>query len=66
MPDELCRICGGTLANYSLCSECRKPIKRICTDCGGITDEWVHNYCFYQIEACQTRYGMERNIISYS
>ena len=50
MHDEMCRKCGGTLTNWSLCSECRKPIKRICLLCGSHTEEIIHNMCFYHIE----------------
>ena len=54
MHDELCRKCGGTLTNWSLCSECRKPIKRICVQCGLHTDEVIHSLCFYHIDTLQT------------
>jgi predicted amidophosphoribosyltransferase len=54
MHDELCRKCGGTLTNWSLCSECRQPIKRVCILCGSYTDEVIHNLCFYHLEAFQT------------
>ena len=53
MHDELCRKCGGMLINWSLCSECRKPVKRICLECGSYTDEVIHNMCFYQVESIQ-------------
>jgi predicted amidophosphoribosyltransferase len=52
---ELCRKCGGELANWSLCSECRKPIKRICVKCGFHTDEIIHRRCFYHMESIQTQ-----------
>lgn len=53
MHDELCRKCGGMLTNWSLCSECRKPIKRICLQCGIYTEERVHNVCFYHVDTLQ-------------
>ena len=53
MHDEMCRKCGGMLTNWSLCSECRKPIKRICLQCGSHTEELVHSMCFYHIESLQ-------------
>lgn len=54
MHDELCRKCGGMLTNWSLCSECRKPVKRICIQCGSHTVEVIHNLCFYHIAPIQT------------
>lgn len=53
MHDEMCRKCGGSLTNWSLCSECRKPIKRICLQCGSRTEEIIHSLCFYHLEAVQ-------------
>lgn len=53
MHDEMCRKCGGTLTNWSLCSECRKPIKRICLKCGSQTEEIIHSLCFYHVEPLQ-------------
>jgi predicted amidophosphoribosyltransferase len=55
MHDELCRKCGGTLTNWSLCSECRKPVKRICVLCGWYTDEIIHSQCFYHLESIRMR-----------
>lgn len=55
MHDEMCRKCGGMLTNWSLCSECRKPIKRICLQCGSYTEEIIHNLCFYHVEPIQIR-----------
>gem|GEM_PF-1367800 len=49
MHDELCRKCGGMLTNWSLCSECRKPIKRVCLECGLHTEERIHNVCLYHL-----------------
>ena len=51
MHDELCRKCGGMLTNWSLCSECRKPVKRICLQCGVYTEERIHNICFYPMDS---------------
>lgn len=53
MHDEMCRKCGGMLTNWSLCSECRKPIKRVCSQCGSYTEEIIHNLCFYHVESLQ-------------
>lgn len=55
---ELCRKCGGELANWSLCSECLRPVKRICIQCGFHTDEIIHSRCFYHVETFQTQNPM--------
>lgn len=47
MPDESCRICGGTLVNCSLCPECKKVIQRICSLCGLKTENQLHGNCLY-------------------
>jgi hypothetical protein len=66
MPDELCRMCGGSLVIYSLCSACRKPIQRICMNCGIITLEQFHSDCFYHIESFQKGKGIEINVVTQS
>lgn len=58
MPDELCRSCGSSIVNYSLCSQCRKPIQRICINCGNNTLTQFHNDCFYHIESVQKAKGL--------
>jgi len=49
MPDESCRCCGTELIGYSQCSECRRPIQKICTKCGRKSAEQFHDHCFYFI-----------------
>ncbi len=55
MPDESCRMCGGTLIKRTLCAECREVISLICANCGTQTQEQFHDYCFYQVESIQTK-----------
>lgn len=66
MPDESCRMCGGSLVRYSLCSECRKPIQRICINCGISTLEQFHSDCFYHIESLQKGNGIEISVVTQS
>jgi hypothetical protein len=63
MPDESCRICGGSLVNCSLCPGCRKIMQRICNICGSKTPEQVHPDCLY-LESSQTRNGMKINVFA--
>ena len=62
MPDESCRICGGSLVNCSLCPSCRKITQRICNMCGFKTKEQVHSNCLY-LESFRTKNGMEVGLI---
>ena len=45
MPDESCRACGGTLAEFSQCAGCKKTISLICRSCHTKTAEQFHSYC---------------------
>jgi hypothetical protein len=45
MPDELCRSCGGDLANHSICSDCRKSTQKKCRTCNHVTLLQTHQYC---------------------
>jgi hypothetical protein len=63
MPDESCRICGGSLVNCSLCPSCRKITQRICNMCGFKTKEQVHSNCLY-LESFRTKNGMEVGLIA--
>jgi len=55
MRDELCRFCGAVLTNFSICPQCRKPIRRICTKCTRKTEEHLHLSCLPEINFLQTR-----------
>lgn len=55
MRDELCRFCGADLTNFSICPECRKPVRRICTKCIRKTEEHLHLSCLSGIDFLQTR-----------
>ena len=45
MPDESCRACGGILADFSQCAECKKIISLICKSCQRKTIEQFHSQC---------------------
>lgn len=45
MPDESCRHCGGSLADFSQCAECKKVISMICKSCRTKTIEQYHSEC---------------------
>ena len=45
LPDESCRLCGGTLIDYIKCSECNKTTTMICNSCNTQTIEQFHNLC---------------------
>lgn len=45
MPDESCRTCGGELATYLSCSECRKTTQKICKSCNAPTPKQFHTKC---------------------
>jgi len=46
---ELCRKCGETLLDFSLCVICRETIQRICMMCRNTTEEDFHQQCTYQL-----------------
>ncbi len=64
MRDELCRFCGADLTNFSICPECRKPVRRICTKCTRKTEEHLHLSCLSGIDFLQTRNLSENDISS--
>lgn len=64
MRDELCRFCGADLTNFSICPECRKPIRRICTRCTRKTEEHLHLTCLSGIDFMQTQRLSENNLAS--
>ena len=45
MPDESCRTCGGELAGYLICSDCRKATQKICRVCNRTTLLQYHKSC---------------------
>ncbi len=45
MPDESCRICGGELVSYTICSDCRKVTQKKCRVCNHVTLLQPHQYC---------------------
>jgi hypothetical protein len=45
MPDESCRTCGGDLANYVVCSGCRKSTQKKCKMCSHVTLLQHHPHC---------------------
>lgn len=45
MPDESCRTCGGELANYIVCSCCRKSTQKKCKLCNHVTSLQPHPHC---------------------
>ncbi|MBA4454668.1 MAG: hypothetical protein ACO2Y5_07290 [Nitrosopumilaceae archaeon] len=45
MPDESCRVCGGTLIDFSQCAECKKVISMMCKSCQNKTIEQFHSAC---------------------
>ena len=45
MPDESCRMCGGTLVHHRSCSDCRKVIQKKCNTCNRATTLQPHQYC---------------------
>jgi len=45
LPDESCRICGGSLIDFAQCAECKKLISMICKSCGTKTAEQFHSEC---------------------
>jgi len=45
LPDESCRLCGGSLIDFSQCAECKKIISMICRSCMTKTAEQYHNDC---------------------
>ena len=45
MPDESCRSCGGELAKYLLCAQCKKTIQWICKMCSKETAAQRHILC---------------------
>lgn len=63
MRDELCRFCGADLTNFSICPECRKPIRRICTKCTRKTEEHLHLSCLSGIDFLQTRNPYANNTV---
>lgn len=44
MPDKSCRTCGGELLKWSICSDCKKVIQKICKGCSEKTVKEVHNH----------------------
>jgi predicted amidophosphoribosyltransferase len=64
MRDELCRFCGADLTNFSICPECRKPVRRICTKCTRKTEEHLHLSCLSGIDFLQTRNQYANNAVS--
>ncbi|MDP3779804.1 MAG: hypothetical protein AABX15_00735 [Thermoproteota archaeon] len=50
MPDESCRICGGSLTKRTLCAECKKATSMICVNCGKQTLEQSHENCISMIK----------------
>lgn len=64
MRDELCRFCGADLTNFSICPECRKPVRRICTKCTRKTEEHLHLSCLSGIDFLQTRNQYAHNAVS--
>lgn len=64
MRDELCRFCGADLTNFSICPECRKPVRRICTKCTRKTEEHLHLSCLSGIDFLQTRNPSENHAVS--
>jgi hypothetical protein len=63
MPDESCRTCGGELISYTKCSECRKPIQRICKICGTMTEQEYHQNCLHTI-SLKTTNGMHMAVMT--
>ncbi len=55
MRDELCRFCGADLTNFSICPECRKAVRRICTKCTRKTEEHLHLSCLSGIDFLQAK-----------
>ena len=53
VPDESCRMCGGSLFEYSFCAVCKVVIQEICSKCGMKTSERFHLNCFVKIEKIQ-------------
>ena len=45
MPDESCRVCGGTLIDFAQCAGCKKIISMICKSCRTKTPEQFHSQC---------------------
>ncbi len=45
MPDESCRLCGGSLIDFAQCVECKKVISMICKSCRKKTAEQFHSDC---------------------
>ncbi|MGI0065458.1 MAG: hypothetical protein ACREAT_01720, partial [Nitrosotalea sp.] len=45
VPDESCRMCGGELAKYLWCNQCRKAIQKICKMCSRETSKQQHTMC---------------------
>lgn len=64
MHDELCRFCGADLTNFSICPECRKPVRRICTKCTRKTEEHLHLSCLSGIDFLQTQNQYANNVVS--
>jgi predicted amidophosphoribosyltransferase len=64
MRDELCRFCGADLTNFSICPECRKPVRRICTKCTRKTEEHLHLSCLSGIDFLQTQNQYANNSVS--
>ena len=50
MPDESCRVCGGSLTTLTICAECKKETKMICVNCGKQTLEQYHVGCMSAIK----------------
>ena len=50
MPDESCRMCGGSLIDFSQCAECKKVISLICKSCGNKTEEKFHSQCLMEMK----------------
>ncbi|MDE1765869.1 MAG: hypothetical protein KGI27_06290 [Thaumarchaeota archaeon] len=57
MPDESCRLCGGSLAIRSQCGKCRKTTQKICQTCNAITREQFHDTCNRQEPVLNMRNG---------
>jgi len=45
MPDESCRLCGGSLIDFAQCAECKEIISMICKSCKVKTVEQYHSEC---------------------
>lgn len=62
MRDEMCRFCGADLITFSICPQCRKTIRRICTKCTRKTEEHLHLSCLSGIDFSHTRNPSVNNV----